>query len=116
MGNLRATYYIQMKVFVRSAENTNLPCQRDVEDEISNLLLQMPGLDDGADRDVSGTSLPPITEKLGELPCEYCGRLCKGPRRKVRGVLRWACSYHCYKQLSIVHDEEMENGIKRSLV
>lgn len=110
------TYRIEMNVFVRSVENATLPSQRDVENRISSLLLNMPRLCKGVGWDVSGTSLPPITEKLGELPCEYCGRLCKGPRRKVRGVLRWACSYYCYKQLSMVHDEEMENGIKRSLV
>lgn len=51
-------YDITMRVYVRSAMGKELPDQRQVENKISDLLLDMPRLDEGAEWDVSSTSLP----------------------------------------------------------
>jgi hypothetical protein len=51
-------YDIKMRVYVRSAMSKELPDQRQVENKISDLLLAMPRLDEGAEWDVSSTSLP----------------------------------------------------------
>lgn len=52
---------ITIRVYVR-AKRGKLPTKREVENKISDLLLAQPRLDDGADWDVSATSLPPSSE------------------------------------------------------
>lgn len=54
-------YDITIRVYVR-AKPGKLPTKRDVENKISELLLAQPRLDDGADWDVSATSLPPSSD------------------------------------------------------
>lgn len=49
---------IHLRVYVRSAMGKDLPDQQQVEDRVSELLLAMPRLDEGADWDVSATMLP----------------------------------------------------------
>jgi hypothetical protein len=51
-------YDIKIRVYVRSGAGKELPEQRQVENKISDLLLAMPRLDEGAEWDVSATSLP----------------------------------------------------------
>lgn len=51
-------YDITLRVYVRSLLGKDLPDQRTVENKISDLLLALPRLDEGAEWDVSATSLP----------------------------------------------------------
>ena len=52
------TYNVRMLVYVRHACPDTPPSRRDIENKISNLLLAMPRLDEGASWDVAATSIP----------------------------------------------------------
>lgn len=60
-------YDIKMRIYVRSPSGKELPSQREVENRISDLLLDQPRLDEeGVDWDVSATSILP--EETGGEP------------------------------------------------
>jgi hypothetical protein len=59
-------YDICIRVYVRAPMGENIPSQRVVENRISDLLLAMPRLDEGAKWDVSATALPAEVLTWGE--------------------------------------------------
>jgi hypothetical protein len=96
-GNIPARYLgdsghydICLRVYVRASMGKDIPSQRMVENKISDLLLAMPRLDEGAEWDVSATSLPEPQEDrcphsqfhTGAGACPACeGRSLKEPER-----------------------------------
>jgi hypothetical protein len=53
-------YDVHMRIYVRSPQGKELPSRREVENRISDLLLDQPRLDEeGIDWDVSATSCLP---------------------------------------------------------